>query len=335
MYLYVFICRYRYICIYKHMYICIYIGIDIHIYIYVYISICIYIHIYIYAHTQTHPHTRISQVLVMTYSWIIGQTDHSTHTYIHTQRDIQKYIRLTCYHTQRHLCVFACVCMCVCVRERVLFILVAYLHIVCVCVCVCVCTIVCVCSCVCLSYVRHASGCLPRSLSEWNHCSVPHMYRVAKTHRMLYLQRTFSAKEPYIWWLLCEKWPATFPTFCEIGHLLTLRSNFSCPRHGVPTTGPTNYSEPFSPFLFSLFFETRRLLILKSDFNVRSILWVFATLLRASHVADSVCVYIYWYLCAIYTHPLHPLHRRHACVTWVMPQIWMSHVPHVNESCPT
>jgi len=35
-------------------------------------------------------------------------------------------------------------------------------------------------------------------------------YRVAKTHRMPYLYRSFSAKEPYNQWLICEKWPATW-----------------------------------------------------------------------------------------------------------------------------
>jgi len=34
-------------------------------------------------------------------------------------------------------------------------------------------------------------------------------YRVAKTHRMPYLYRSFSAKEPYNLWLFCEKGPAT------------------------------------------------------------------------------------------------------------------------------
>jgi len=30
-------------------------------------------------------------------------------------------------------------------------------------------------------------------------------YRVAKTHRMAYLYRSFSAKEPYNEWLFCRK----------------------------------------------------------------------------------------------------------------------------------
>jgi len=34
-------------------------------------------------------------------------------------------------------------------------------------------------------------------------------YRVAKMHRMPYLDRSSSAKEPYNQWLFCEKWPAT------------------------------------------------------------------------------------------------------------------------------
>jgi len=40
-------------------------------------------------------------------------------------------------------------------------------------------------------------------LAEWviTHCR----YRVAKIHRMPHLYRSFSAKEPYNYWLLCEK----------------------------------------------------------------------------------------------------------------------------------
>jgi len=34
-------------------------------------------------------------------------------------------------------------------------------------------------------------------------------YRVADTHRMPYLYRSFSAKESYNHWLCCETWPAT------------------------------------------------------------------------------------------------------------------------------
>jgi len=34
-------------------------------------------------------------------------------------------------------------------------------------------------------------------------------YRVAKTHRMPYIHRSFCSKEPYNQWLFCEKWPAT------------------------------------------------------------------------------------------------------------------------------
>jgi len=34
-------------------------------------------------------------------------------------------------------------------------------------------------------------------------------HRVAKTHRIPYLYRSFSAKEPYISWLFCGKWSAT------------------------------------------------------------------------------------------------------------------------------
>jgi len=38
-------------------------------------------------------------------------------------------------------------------------------------------------------------------------------YRVAKPHKIPYLYRSFSAKEPYSLWLCCEKWPIKNPTF--------------------------------------------------------------------------------------------------------------------------
>jgi len=45
----------------------------------------------------------------------------------------------------------------------------------------------------------------------WRSLLIHPMYilsRVAKTHRMPYLYRSFSANEPYNLWLFCEKWPA-------------------------------------------------------------------------------------------------------------------------------
>ena len=45
-------------------------------------------------------------------------------------------------------------------------------------------------------------------------CSVLRQYRVAKTHRMPYLDGTFSAKETYDWWLVCRKRPATSDILC-------------------------------------------------------------------------------------------------------------------------
>jgi len=36
-----------------------------------------------------------------------------------------------------------------------------------------------------------------------------YVHRVAKTHRMPHLYKSFSAQEPYNWWLFCETWPAT------------------------------------------------------------------------------------------------------------------------------
>jgi len=58
-------------------------------------------------------------------------------------------------------------------------------------------------------------GCFPLCVSIYVHTchrvkrSFRIVYRVAKTHRMPYLYRLFSAKEPYDWWLFCGKWPAT------------------------------------------------------------------------------------------------------------------------------
>jgi len=34
-------------------------------------------------------------------------------------------------------------------------------------------------------------------------------YWEAQNHRMPYIYRSFSAKEPWNWWLFCGKWPAT------------------------------------------------------------------------------------------------------------------------------
>ena len=34
-------------------------------------------------------------------------------------------------------------------------------------------------------------------------------YRVTRMHRVPYLYRSFSAKEPYNWWLFCGRKPAT------------------------------------------------------------------------------------------------------------------------------
>jgi len=37
-----------------------------------------------------------------------------------------------------------------------------------------------------------------------------YLYRVAKTHRMPHLYRSFSAKEPCNQWLFCGKWPTSY-----------------------------------------------------------------------------------------------------------------------------
>ena len=59
-------------------------------------------------------------------------------------------------------------------------------------------------SCLCIFVVLHLIGCAAR-------------YRVAKTHRMPYLYRSFSTKEPPIIGLFCGKWPA------KIRHPIGLR----------------------------------------------------------------------------------------------------------------
>jgi len=44
-----------------------------------------------------------------------------------------------------------------------------------------------------------------------------YLYKVAKTHRMPYLDRLFSAKKPCNWWLFCRK------LTCNLGHPMGLR----------------------------------------------------------------------------------------------------------------
>jgi len=49
------------------------------------------------------------------------------------------------------------------------------------------------------------------------------IYRVAKMHRLPYLYRSFSAKEPCNWWFCCGKRPATYGILCifatpQLGH---------------------------------------------------------------------------------------------------------------------
>jgi len=55
-------------------------------------------------------------------------------------------------------------------------------------------------------------------------------YSVAKTHRIPYLDRLFSSKEPYNWWLFCGKKPATW-------HAMHLRHPVVCRcEHNASTT---------------------------------------------------------------------------------------------------
>ena len=50
------------------------------------------------------------------------------------------------------------------------------------------------------------------------------MVQVVKTHRMPYLYRSFSAKEPCNQWLLCGKRPATWGILCIIATLYQMET---------------------------------------------------------------------------------------------------------------
>ena len=82
-------------------------------------------------------------------------------------------------------CMYICTCTCVYFSMRT---------------CVRIDSCMCVCMCACMR-VRVCVGVdtltFPRLRTS--------AYRVAKTHRIPYLYRSFSAKEPYIQWLFCEK----------------------------------------------------------------------------------------------------------------------------------
>jgi len=55
-------------------------------------------------------------------------------------------------------------------------------------------------------------------------------YSVAKTHRIPYLDRLFSSKEPYNWWLFCGKKPATQDILCIFATLLCVDARKTHPR---------------------------------------------------------------------------------------------------------
>jgi len=54
----------------------------------------------------------------------------------------------------------------------------------------------------------------PRDFQSLHSYVYIYMYRVAKTHRMPSVYRSFSAKESYIWWPFCEKRPSTQVILC-------------------------------------------------------------------------------------------------------------------------
>ena len=131
-------------------------------------------------------------------------------------------------------CVLVCVCVSLCVYacEKTMMTL---------CPCVCMCVLMCVCvweddddidtGCrrviKCLKFIGHfpqkspiIRGSFAKNDLQLKEPTCPcvcmrvrrqwwHWYRVAKTHMMPCLYRSFSAKEPYYEWLFCEKWPAT------------------------------------------------------------------------------------------------------------------------------
>ena len=78
-------------------------------------------------------------------------------------------------------------CVCVSVFVRVCM---------CMCVCVCVCVYVCVCICLCVWIFSKEIQKYKEPTTRAATHSLPH-YRVAKTHTIPYLYRSFSAKEPY------------------------------------------------------------------------------------------------------------------------------------------
>jgi len=64
----------------------------------------------------------------------------------------------------------------------------------------------CVLQCVLPMTLRHPIECIILVIFLlFSHFSFYFLYRVAKTHRMPYLHRSFSAEEPYTQWLLCGK----------------------------------------------------------------------------------------------------------------------------------
>ena len=114
-----------------------------------------------------------------------------------------------CVYVYVRVCACACMCICTCVS---VFVFVRIL--VCVCVFVCarlhthsvdvrVCVRVCVCMCVCVRVCVCAwqfLPCIPFQPIFFGSDSYDFSYRVAKT-----LHRSFSAKEPYNYWLFCGK----------------------------------------------------------------------------------------------------------------------------------
>jgi len=132
------------------------------------------------------------------------------HVYVY---EVHVYVS-SCVCLWDHVCVYMIMCMyissCVCVWDnvyiceivgiicivRVLSVCCSVLH------CVAVCCSVLQCVAVCWHHMHHEG-----SLTRFSRSGI--CYRVAKTHRIPYLYRSFSAQVTYIWWLFCGKWSAT------------------------------------------------------------------------------------------------------------------------------
>ena len=159
-----------------------YTYVHICLYIYVYIHMCIHtlqVYTYIYLYTHTRMHSRM---------WIVRESFTHTHTYVNRLRaPIHTYPQCVAVCCSALQCVVACCNVLQCVIREYVCRSRAPIHTyphrwtnspmrICMCIYGCVWTI-------------HLCGYV---------CVCTHTYRVAKTHRIPYLYRSFSAKVTYI-----------------------------------------------------------------------------------------------------------------------------------------